>query len=116
MEWPLLEGVPAEDVRQVLAIARRHRFSKGEVVFHQDDPADSLHLISKGRFAVRVTTPDGDVATLITLTQEAVAELAGASRATVNQALREEERRGTFELQHGKTRVLDLGELQRGSR
>lgn len=213
----MLAGVPAEEVRQVLAIARRRRFSKGEVVFHQHDPADSLHLIVKGRFAVRVTTPVGDVATLavraagesfgemalvdgeahrsatvaaleeaetfavyqadfarlrrehpsvdrvllafltneirmlderllealflpvekrvrrrlvelarlypgkdgrplITLTQEAIAELAGASRATVNQVLREEEKRGTIELQRGKTRVLNLEELQKRGR
>jgi CRP-like cAMP-binding protein len=29
-------------------------------VYHRDDPADSLHIIVKGRFAVRVTTPLGD--------------------------------------------------------
>ena len=45
MEWPLLACLPAEDVRQVLSIARRRTFRKGEVVFHRDDPADSLHLI-----------------------------------------------------------------------
>jgi CRP-like cAMP-binding protein len=33
-------------------------------VFHRDDPADSLHLIVKGRFAVRITTPLGDTALL----------------------------------------------------
>jgi len=30
------------------------------VRFHRDDPADSLHLIVRGRFAARVTTPLGD--------------------------------------------------------
>lgn len=33
-------------------------------MFHRDDPADTLHLISKGRFAVQVTTPLGDTATI----------------------------------------------------
>jgi CRP/FNR family cyclic AMP-dependent transcriptional regulator len=64
MEWPLLADLPAEDVRQVLSIARRRTFGKGEVVFHRDDPADSLHLISKGRFAIRIMTPLGDIATI----------------------------------------------------
>ena len=64
MEWRLLEGVPEEEVRRLLQVARRRRFSRGEVVFHRDDPADSLHLISKGRFAVRVMTPLGDQATI----------------------------------------------------
>ena len=54
MEWRLLEGVPAEEVRQLLSVARRRTFRKGEVVFHRGDPADSLHLISKGRFKVQV--------------------------------------------------------------
>jgi CRP/FNR family transcriptional regulator, cyclic AMP receptor protein len=60
MESPLLAGLPAEDVRRVLAIARRRTFEKGEVVFHRDDPADSLHLIVRGRFGARVLTPLGD--------------------------------------------------------
>ncbi len=60
MEWPLLSDLPAEDVRELLSIARRRTFGKGEVVFHRDDPAESLHLIVRGRFGARVTTPLGD--------------------------------------------------------
>ena len=211
MEWPLLAGVPDEDVQAVLGIARRRRFERGEVVFHQDDPADTLHLISKGRFVVRITTSLGDTAifsvlgpgemfgelallgdarrsatvaaldagetrsvhridferlhsrnpqtsqvliailssqvrrlsghlvealyvsadkrvlrrlvemaaifadgqaqdgTLVPLTQEDLASLAGTSRATVNRVLREEEARGTLKLGRGRTTVLDAG-------
>jgi CRP-like cAMP-binding protein len=64
VKWQLLEGVPDESVQRLLQIARRRRFRRGEVVFHRGDPADSLHLVSKGRFAVRVMTPLGDQATL----------------------------------------------------
>jgi CRP/FNR family transcriptional regulator, cyclic AMP receptor protein len=64
MEWRLLEGVPPEDVRQLLQVARRRTFRRGEVVVHQNDPADSLHLVVKGRFAIRVTTPLGEQATV----------------------------------------------------
>jgi CRP-like cAMP-binding protein len=60
----LLEGVPAEDVRQLLQLARRRRFRRGEVVFHRDDPADSMHLVVRGRFAIRVMTPLGEQATI----------------------------------------------------
>jgi CRP/FNR family cyclic AMP-dependent transcriptional regulator len=42
---------------------RRRKFSRGEVVFHEGDPGDSLHRVTSGRFAARVTTPVGDVAT-----------------------------------------------------
>ena len=39
-------------------------FTKGEVVMHEGDPADSMHLIASGRFAVHVSTPSGEAATL----------------------------------------------------
>lgn len=213
MEWQLLADVPDETLRAVLSIARRRTFAKNEIVFHRGDPADSLHLIVKGRFAVRIATPLGDTATLavrgpgdaygelallgeesarsatvsalepaetrsiyrgdfirlrrehprvnevltgilaerlrrlseqlieayyvpadrrvlrrvrelaeiyggseavvVPLTQEDIAGLAGTSRATVNRVLREEERRGTVELQRAKTVVLALDELAR---
>ena len=60
MEWPLLADLPSEDVRQVLSIARRRTFARGEVVFHREDPADSLHLVVRGRFGARILTPLGD--------------------------------------------------------
>jgi CRP/FNR family transcriptional regulator, cyclic AMP receptor protein len=64
MEWRLLAEVPEDDVRRLIAVARRRRFARGEVVFHRDDPGDSLHLIEKGRFAISVMTPLGDTATI----------------------------------------------------
>ncbi len=64
MEWRLLAELPEADVRELLAVARRRRFARREVVFHQDDPADSLHLIVSGRFAVRVSTPIGETVTV----------------------------------------------------
>lgn len=64
MEWKLFADVPAEDLVRLLAIARRRTFGRGEVVFHRGDPANALHLIVQGRFAVRITTPLGETATL----------------------------------------------------
>ncbi len=60
MEWPLLADLPAEHVRELLSIARRRTFAKGEVVFHRHDPAESLHLVVRGHFGARVLTPLGD--------------------------------------------------------
>jgi CRP/FNR family transcriptional regulator, cyclic AMP receptor protein len=201
MEWQLFAGVPEEDVRRLLAIARRRTFGRNEVVFHRGDPANSLHLIASGRFGVAIITPLGDTAMLgvrgpgeafgelalvsgvqaersatvsalepgetrcvleddfarlrrdhpsvdavltailaesvrrlsdqitdayylsaerrvlgrlaelaelyngcVTLPQEAIAELAGTSRATVNRVLREQERKGRLEL--GRSRIV----------
>jgi CRP/FNR family transcriptional regulator, cyclic AMP receptor protein len=64
MEWQLFAGVPEEDVRRLLAIARRRTFGRNEVVFHRGDPANSLHLIAEGRFAVTIVTPLGETAML----------------------------------------------------
>jgi CRP-like cAMP-binding protein len=215
VRWRLIDGVPEEEVRRVLAIARRRRFSRNEVVFHREDPADSLHLVSKGQFAIRIMTPLGDTVTIgvrgpgdsfgemalvaegrtrsatvealeeaetfavyvgefqklrkahpsvnhvligflaeevsrqnelllealyvpverrvlrrlaelsavfaardsvIPLTQEQLAEMAGTSRATVNRVLREEQERKTVELRRGKTVILDADEITRRAR
>lgn len=102
MRFELLSDVPAEDVRRVLTIARRRTFSRGEVVFHEGDLADSLHLIERGRFAVRVTTPLGDAA-LLTLRGpgEAFGELAlvsgrDATRAATVESLDAGETRAVY--------------------
>ena len=96
VEWTLLAGLPPEDVRRLLAIARRRTFRKGEVVFHRDDLAESLHLIVKGRFAVRITTQLGETALLDVLgAGEAFGELAllspGSRRSATVESLDEGE-------------------------
>jgi CRP/FNR family cyclic AMP-dependent transcriptional regulator len=216
VQWRLFADVPSDELQQVLTIARRRPFDRGEVVFHEGDPADSLHLIVSGRFAVRIRTPLGDTTLLaiygpgdafgelallappssrsatvvaleaaetrsvfrddfealrkrhpavdrvlvsllavriremnerlleahyvdaetrvrrhlrqlasvyerngesvIPLTQEEIAEIAGTSRATVNRVLREEERRGAIELKRGRTVVVDPEQLTRRGR
>jgi CRP-like cAMP-binding protein len=82
MRWELFSDLPSGELQRVLTLARRRTFGRGEVVFHEGDPADSLHLISKGRFAVRVTTPLGETAMLaIRGPGEAFGELALVSEA-----------------------------------
>lgn len=63
-EFALLAGAPPEQVEELLSHGRRRHFSAGEVVFHAGDPADCVHFVRGGRFAVRITTEFGDVATL----------------------------------------------------
>lgn len=64
MDWPILGVLPNEEQRALLSLARRRRFARHEVIFHEGDPGDTLHLLAKGHVAVRVTTPLGDVATV----------------------------------------------------
>src|SRR5215211_8414648 len=67
VHWRLLAGVSDAERQHLMSVARRRRFERHEVVFHRDDPADSLHLIVKGRFAVRIMTPVGDTVTISVL-------------------------------------------------
>ena len=64
MQWPILASIPEEDARRVLQVARRRTFRRREVVFHRGDPADTLHLVHSGRFAVQIGTPLGDTVML----------------------------------------------------
>ena len=63
MRWTLLDAASDAERTAVLSAARRRRFARGEVIFHEGDPGDTLHLVDKGHVAVRVSTPLGDLAT-----------------------------------------------------
>jgi CRP/FNR family transcriptional regulator, cyclic AMP receptor protein len=108
MEWELFAGVPEEDVRRLLAIARRRTFGRGEVVFHRGDPANALHLIVQGRFAIAITTPLAETAMLgIRGPGEAFGDLALVSGA-------EAERSATVSaLERGETRSVSQDDFAR---
>ena len=57
MDWPILSVLSDEDRRALLSTARRRRFARNEVVFHEGDPGETLHLLSKGHVAIRVDHP-----------------------------------------------------------
>jgi CRP/FNR family cyclic AMP-dependent transcriptional regulator len=84
MDYAVFEGLPPEAVREVLGAAQRRRFKRGDIIFHEGDPGDTLHLLAKGRVTVRVTTPLGDSATLSVLGPGSIfgelALLSGADR------------------------------------
>lgn len=63
MKFDLL-GLEEPVRREVLAVAAWRRFDRGVVLFHEGEAGGSLHVLMRGRVAVRVMTPDGDTATL----------------------------------------------------
>jgi CRP-like cAMP-binding protein len=67
MHWKLLTSLTPDEERRVISQTQRRRFRRNEVVFHEGDPGDSLHLIAKGHVAVRRSTPLGEIATLVVL-------------------------------------------------
>jgi CRP-like cAMP-binding protein len=60
MEWPVLASLPLEERRGLVAGLRRRFYLRDEVIFHQGDPADTLHLMAAGRVSVRVTLQGGE--------------------------------------------------------
>ncbi|NUS43012.1 MAG: Crp/Fnr family transcriptional regulator [Mycobacteriaceae bacterium] len=63
-EFALLRSLDPADRRQVLASCTPRRFKRREVLCHEGDPGDSLHLVQSGRLLIRVATPLGHTATL----------------------------------------------------
>jgi CRP-like cAMP-binding protein len=64
LQYDVLRSLSPEQQREVLEATVRRRYARDEIVFHEGDLGDSLCLVAKGRGAVQVSTPFGDVATL----------------------------------------------------
>ena len=45
----------------------RRRFRRSEVIFHQGDPGDSLHVVATGAVKIVLPSPEGDEAIIATL-------------------------------------------------
>jgi CRP-like cAMP-binding protein len=65
--WRLLEPLRADDREALLALARRRSFARNEVICHESDPADSLHLVEDGHLAVHAGLASGSTATFTIL-------------------------------------------------
>jgi CRP-like cAMP-binding protein len=70
----LLDVLDAEQRRGLLAAARMRRFARDEVLFHEDDPADTLHVLTRGRIAVQVQS---DVGVAVTVDVIGVGDILG---------------------------------------
>jgi CRP/FNR family cyclic AMP-dependent transcriptional regulator len=57
----LLDSLGDRQRRALLQVASRRRYRRGEVVFHEGDPGDSLHVVTNGVFIARSNSTSGDV-------------------------------------------------------
>ena len=64
MEWPLLASLDEAERQRILARTRQRVFERGDTIVQEGDPSDSLHLVTSGRVAVRVSTTDGETVTI----------------------------------------------------
>ena len=57
-----------EDALQELARALRHRrFRRNEVIFHEGDPGDALHIVARGQIKIMLLSAEGEEAIIATL-------------------------------------------------
>ncbi|HET8987081.1 MAG TPA: Crp/Fnr family transcriptional regulator [Humibacillus sp.] len=56
----LLAELDEEDQRRLVAKMRRRTFEVGEIVFHEGDPADSVHFVMEGRIMAKRSSLEGD--------------------------------------------------------
>ncbi|MGI8707907.1 MAG: Crp/Fnr family transcriptional regulator [Actinomycetota bacterium] len=63
----LFGGLADEPLRAVAEPCNTRAFKKGEIVFHQGDPGETLYVVCQGLIKVFVTSEDGDEVVLATL-------------------------------------------------
>jgi len=66
-EVPLFRLLPDQDLDVLASACRVRRFRRGEVIFHQGDPGDALHVILAGRVKISSPSDSGVEAILTTL-------------------------------------------------
>ena len=66
-EVPLFRLLPDDDLDTLASACRIRRFRRGEVIFHQGDPGDALHVILAGRVKISSPSDSGVEAILTTL-------------------------------------------------
>ncbi len=64
---PLFTGLAEEDMRELMAVARKRTFRSGEVIFHRDDPGQVLYVIKEGKVKISLVSPDGQEIVLTVL-------------------------------------------------
>jgi CRP/FNR family transcriptional regulator, cyclic AMP receptor protein len=63
----LFAGLSDAALRELTRLLRRRRFRRNEVIFHQGDPGDALHIVASGSVKVVLPSAEGDEAIIATL-------------------------------------------------
>jgi CRP-like cAMP-binding protein len=63
----LFEGCDEATLVGVVRQLRRRRFRRNEVIFHQGDPGDALHVVAAGAVKIVLPSTEGDEAIIATL-------------------------------------------------
>ena len=92
---PLFENASPEMLESLANRLRRRKFRRNEVIFHQGDPGDSLHVVASGAVKILLPSAEGEEAIIATLRPgDFFGELAlldGATRSATAAALEQTE-------------------------
>jgi CRP-like cAMP-binding protein len=64
---PLFEHASRNILESLAGRLRRRRFRRNEVIFHQGDPGDALHIVAAGAVKILLPSAEGDEAIIATL-------------------------------------------------
>jgi CRP-like cAMP-binding protein len=64
---PLFAQLEPDALEELAARLRQRRYRRNEVVFHQGDPGDTLHVIAEGAMKIVLPSPEGEEAIIATL-------------------------------------------------
>lgn len=64
---PLFRQLAPDDLTALAATVRTRRYRRSEVIFHQGDPGDALHIVLSGRVKISTLSDSGLEAILATL-------------------------------------------------
>lgn len=56
---PIFSALPADQRGQISEIIQTKKMTKGEVLFHEYDPAEAIFFINEGKVRISKSTPDG---------------------------------------------------------
>ena len=63
----LFEGADETGLTEIARQLRRRRFRRNEIIFHQGDPGDALHIVTSGSIKIVLPSLDGEEAIIATL-------------------------------------------------
>jgi CRP/FNR family cyclic AMP-dependent transcriptional regulator len=64
---PLFQGILPDDLTRLARGMTRRRYRRNEVIFHEGDPGDSLHVLFEGRVKITRESFEGDEAIVVIL-------------------------------------------------
>lgn len=64
---PLFHGIDDDELTRIAQTMTRRRFRRDEVIFHEGDPGDSLHVVVEGRVKITRESAEGEEAIVVIL-------------------------------------------------